>query len=117
MQDDLQASYEQFQQSVSALKTRTVTKKRDGFNAAAVFVPLPFFLFHLFSAWYDLNASVCILCLSAGRPERGGLPEDGMCQPHSGHQELLQGTVDKNGLKVSKLENEEVKTTRLAAVS
>lgn len=94
----------QFQPSVSALKHQNKQlKKRDSFNAAAVFVPLPFFLFHLFRAWHELNVSVCILCLSAGRPERGGLPEDRMCQPHSGHQELLQGTVDKNALKVSKL--------------
>lgn len=53
------------------------------------FVDLFVLLLFLFRDWYELNASVCILCLSAGRRERGGLPEDGMCQSHSGHQELL----------------------------
>lgn len=33
-----------------------------------------------------------------------------MCQPHSGHQELLQGAVDKNAFL--KLWNEEMKTVK-----
>lgn len=44
----------------------------------------------------DLNVSVCILCLSAGRTQCGRLPEDGMRQPHSSRQTLLQGAVTNN---------------------
>lgn len=69
------------------------------------FVLLLVLLFLLFREWYDLNASDCILCLSAGRPECGGLPEDGMCQPRSGHQELLQGAADKNAARLEMFEN------------
>lgn len=54
----------------------------------------PFFFFFFSSSCFfpkshDLNVSVCILCLSAGRTQCGRLPEDGMCQPHSSHQTLL----------------------------
>lgn len=57
------------------------------------FPPLPPFFF-LFRQSYDPNVSICILCLSAGWTECRRLPEDGMCQPHSSHQELLQGAVN-----------------------
>lgn len=40
----------------------------------------------------EVSASCVVF---AGRSECGGLPEDGMCQPHSSHQKLLQGAVDK----------------------
>lgn len=57
-----------------------------------LFSPPCFFLLKC----HDLNTSVCILCLSAGRTQCGRLPEDGMCQPHSSHQTLLQGAVTNN---------------------
>lgn len=76
-----------------------------------LFVLLLFVLFLLFRQWYDLNASDCILCLSAGRPECGGLPEDGMCQPRSGHQELLQGAADKNAARLEMFYTRGLKTT------
>lgn len=94
-----------FSASISFLKPRTTNNQlKCCFSlCSSVLLPLPSL------QWYDLNASFCILCLSAGRPQRGGLPEDGMCQPRSGHQELLQGAVDlkktttkKNASKVLK---------------
>lgn len=50
-------------------------------------------LFLAVSENYDMNVSVYILCLSAGRPERGWTPKDRMCQPHSSHQNLFQGNM------------------------